>query len=62
MRKAATSDLSNRKVDDYYKELAASGIDAAIAAPAVYPIYAGDAGSTIDAAQLNIALGLYVGA
>lgn len=60
MRKAATSDLSNRKVDDYYKELAASGIDAAIAAPAAYPIYAGDAGSTIDAAQLNIALGLYV--
>ena len=60
MRKAATSDLSNRKVDDYYKELAASGIDAAIAAPAAYPIYAGDAGSTIDAAQLNIVLGLYV--
>ncbi|MGN0071617.1 MAG: hypothetical protein ACI361_07255 [Atopobiaceae bacterium] len=60
MRKGATSDLSNRKVDDYYKELAAADIDAAIAAPAAYPVYAGDAGSTIDAAQLNIALGLYV--
>lgn len=60
MRKGATSDLSNRKVDDYYRELAAAGTDAAIAAPVAYPVYAGDVGSTIDAAQLNIALGLYI--
>lgn len=65
VREAAVSDISNRKIDETLQEMVDCKVADALAAPVQYAVNTqdlGDAGtnSTVDAAQLNVALGLYV--